>query len=128
MFANNNNAAMSIEKPAGYSDIEYIYRHMEKSPSLEEIANKKIFHHLDHLHSAPLSSKVVFSLNGKKHHISLELKLGSKKDYFCEAEDDSMYHAIDLLGKKLGSIVRKYKVKEKPKADKIAYHLHDEED
>ena len=59
--------------------IEFVYRHIEKSDALEAVARKKIYHHLSHLPSKPLSSKVVFSLNGRQHHVSLEFKLGAKK-------------------------------------------------
>jgi ribosomal subunit interface protein len=111
--------------PIGFPQIDFIYRHIDKSSGLEEVANKKIFHHLKHLHSAPLSSIVVFSLNGKRHHISLDLKVCSKRNYFCEAEDASMYHAIDMLSQKLGRIVRKHKDQSKPKIDRISDHLID---
>ena len=108
--------------------INYSYRHIKPSLSLEAIAGKKIGHQLDHMHKSPVSSDVVFSLNGKRHHVSIKVKACSKESFFCEAEHDSMYSALDDLGHKLGQLIRKHKAKLKPKHEKIGDFLEIQEE
>lgn len=81
--------------------VNFIYRHIGRSEALEQLATKKLGHTLTHLPRAPISTKVVFSLSGSKHHVQIDVHTGLGTDLHCQAEDDHMYEALDLLNAKL---------------------------
>jgi len=105
------------------NNLEFFFRHMERSDWLESVARKKIDHTLSKLHRPAVASKVIFSINGDRQHISVHVHTGNGPDLHCEAEDENMYVAVDLLNTKLDHVLDKYRMK--LKKDTINHHLEE---
>lgn len=89
--------------------LSFIYRHMDRSEALESVANKKLGHTLSHLPRTPISAKVVFSLSGSKQHVQIDVHTGLGTDLHCQAEEDRMYEALDLLNAKLDHQIQRHR-------------------
>lgn len=91
-------------------------RHLEVTPSIREyVLNKmaRVSRHFDHV----IDTQVMLSVERLKHTAEVTMRLRGK-DIHCEADDDNLYAAIDLLADKIDRQVIKYK-------DKVQDHAHD---
>lgn len=102
-------------------EIEFVYRHLDRSDTLESVAFRKIQHTLLRLPRKPVAVKLIFSINAGKQHISLHVHSGFGHDIFSEAEHDNMYSAIDILNRKLDQQIEKHRFQ--IKKDKIIRHI-----
>ena len=91
-------------------------RHLEVTPAIREyVLNKmaRVSRHFDHV----IDTQVMLSVERLKHTAEVTMRLRGK-DIHCEADDDNLYAAIDLLADKIDRQVIKYK-------DKVQDHAHD---
>ncbi|MDQ2137481.1 ribosome-associated translation inhibitor RaiA [Alcaligenaceae bacterium A4P071] len=84
-------------------------RHLEVSPAVREyVMNKlaRVLRHFDHV----IDTQVILSAEPLRHKAEVTMRL-SGKDIHCEATEENLYAAIDLLADKLDRQVIKYKDK-----------------
>ncbi len=84
-------------------------RHLEITPAIREYVHTKtarILRHFDQL----IDTQVLLSIEPLKHTAEITMRLRGK-DLHCEASDDNLYAAIDLLVDKVDRQVIKYKSK-----------------
>ena len=91
-------------------------RHLEVTPAINEYVKTKlarVARHFDHV----IDTQVMLSVERLKHTAEVTMRLRGK-DLHCEASDETLYAAIDLLADKIDRQVLKYK-------DKVQDHVHD---
>ena len=84
-------------------------RHLEITPAIREyVLNKmaRISRHFDNV----IDTQVVLSVEKLEHTAEVTMRLRGK-DIHCEAKDENLYAAIDLLADKIDRQVIKYKTK-----------------
>ena len=84
-------------------------RHLEVSPAVREyVMNKlaRVLRHFDHV----IDTQVILSAEPLRHKAEVTMRL-SGKDIHCEATEENLYAAIDLLADKLDRQVIKHKDK-----------------
>ena len=84
-------------------------RHLEITPAIREYASSKmarIGRHFDNV----IGTQVMLSVEKVQHVADVTVRLPGK-DIHCEARDDNLYAAIDLLADKIDRQVIKYKTK-----------------
>lgn len=102
--------------PKRSSTREYTYmslnisgRHLEITPAIREyVMNKmaRVSRHFDNV----IDTQVVLSVEKLEHTAEVTMRLRGK-DIHCEATDENLYAAIDLLADKIDRQVIKYKTK-----------------
>ena len=91
-------------------------RHLEVTPAIHEyVLNKmaRVSRHFDNV----IVTQVMLSVERLKHTAEVTMRVRGK-DIHCEANDDNLYSAIDLLADKIDRQVIKYK-------SKIQDHAHE---
>lgn len=84
-------------------------RHLEVTPAIREyVLNKmaRVSRHFDNV----IDTQVILSIDRLKHNAEVTMRLRGK-DIHCEAVDENLYAAIDLLADKTDRQVIKYKTK-----------------
>ncbi|MFC3337556.1 ribosome hibernation-promoting factor, HPF/YfiA family [Paracandidimonas soli] len=84
-------------------------RHLEITPAIREyVMNKmaRVSRHFDNV----IDTQVVLSVEKLEHTAEVTMRLRGK-DIHCEATDENLYAAIDLLADKIDRQVIKYKTK-----------------
>ncbi|MDS1139271.1 ribosome-associated translation inhibitor RaiA [Pusillimonas sp. SM2304] len=84
-------------------------RHLEVTPAIREyVMNKmaRVSRHFDNV----IDTQVILSIDRLKHNAEVTMRLRGK-DIHCEAVDENLYAAIDLLADKIDRQVIKYKTK-----------------
>ena len=84
-------------------------RHLEVTPAIREyVLNKmaRVSRHFDNV----IDTQVILSIDRLKHSAEVTMRLRGK-DIHCEAVDENLYAAIDLLADKIDRQVIKYKTK-----------------
>ncbi len=84
-------------------------RHLEVTPAIEAYVKNKmarVSRHFDHV----IDTQVMLSVERLKHTAEVTMRLRGK-DIHCEADNDDLYAAIDLLADKVDRQVIKYKTK-----------------
>lgn len=84
-------------------------RHLDVTPAIREyVMNKlaRVLRHFDHV----IDTQVLLSVEPLRHKAEITMRLPGK-DIHCEALDDNLYAAIDLLTDKVDRQVLKYKDK-----------------
>ncbi len=99
-------------------------RHLEVTPAIREYVHTKTARILRHFDQV-IDTQVMLSVQPLKHTAEITMRLRGK-DLHCEASDDNLYAAIDLLVDKVDRQVIKYKSKaqtyahEPPKRQELA--------
>lgn len=91
-------------------------RHLEVTPAINEYVKTKmgrVARHFDNV----IDTQVMLSVERLKHTAEVTMRLPGK-DLHCEASDENLYAAIDLLADKIDRQVIKYK-------DKVQNHAHE---
>ncbi len=91
-------------------------RHLEVTPAIREyVLNKmsRITRHFDNV----IDTQVILSIERLNHTAEITMRLRGK-DIHCEAIDENLYAAIDLLADKIDRQVIKYK-------SKVQDHAHE---
>ncbi|PLC48859.1 ribosomal subunit interface protein [Pollutimonas subterranea] len=91
-------------------------RHLEVTPAIREyVMNKmaRITRHFDNV----IDTQVILSIERLNHTAEITMRLRGK-DIHCEAVDENLYAAIDLLADKIDRQVIKYK-------SKVQDHAHE---
>ncbi|SAI23350.1 sigma(54) modulation protein [Bordetella ansorpii] len=91
-------------------------RHLDVTPAIREyVMNKlaRVLRHFDHV----IDTQVMLSVEPLRHRAEITMRLRGK-DIHCEAVDENLYAAIDLLADKIDRQVLKYK-------DKVQSHATD---
>jgi putative sigma-54 modulation protein len=91
-------------------------RHLEVTPAIREyVMNKmaRITRHFDNV----IDTQVILSIERLNHTAEITMRLRGK-DIHCEAIDENLYAAIDLLADKIDRQVIKYK-------SKVQDHAHE---
>jgi putative sigma-54 modulation protein len=89
-------------------------RHLDVTPAIREyVVNKlaRVLRHFDHV----IDTQVMLSVEPLRHTAEVTMRLRGK-DIHCEAQDENLYAAIDLLADKLDRQVIKHK-------DKVQKHV-----
>ena len=89
--------------------LNIIGRHLDITPAIREyVLNKmaRISRHFDNV----IDTQVVLSVDKLEHTAEVTMRLRGK-DIHCEATDENLYAAIDLLADKIDRQVIKYKTK-----------------
>ena len=84
-------------------------RHLEVTPAMREyVLNKmaRVSRHFDNV----IDTQVILSIDRLEHVAEVTMHLRGK-DIHCEAIDENLYAAIDLLADKIDRQVLKYKTK-----------------
>lgn len=84
-------------------------RHLEVTPAIREyVLNKmsRVTRHFDNV----IDTQVILSIERLNHTAEITMRLRGK-DIHCEAIDENLYAAIDLLADKIDRQVIKYKTK-----------------
>ncbi|MCC2597728.1 ribosome-associated translation inhibitor RaiA [Pusillimonas sp. MFBS29] len=84
-------------------------RHLEVTPAIREyVMNKmaRVSRHFDNV----IDTQVILSIDRLEHTAEVTMRLRGK-DIHCEAIDENLYAAIDLLADKVDRQVIKYKTK-----------------
>ncbi len=84
-------------------------RHLEVTPAIHAYVQSKmarISRHFDNV----IDTQVMLSIERLKHTAEATMRLRGK-DIHCEASDENLYAAIDLLSDKVDRQVIKYKTK-----------------
>jgi putative sigma-54 modulation protein len=84
-------------------------RHLDVTPAIREyVMNKlaRVLRHFDHV----IDTQVMLSVEPLRHRAEITMRL-SGKDIHCEATDENLYAAIDLLADKVDRQVIKHKDK-----------------
>lgn len=90
-------------------NLSIIGRHLEVTPAIREyVMNKmaRVSRHFDNV----IDTQVTLSIERLKHTAELTMRVRGK-DIHCEANDENLYAAIDLLADKIDRQVIKYKSK-----------------
>lgn len=90
-------------------NLSIIGRHLEVTPAIREyVMNKmaRVSRHFDNV----IDTQVILSIERLKHTAEITMRLRGK-DIHCEANDENLYGAIDLLADKIDRQVIKYKTK-----------------
>jgi len=90
--------------------------HLEVTPAINEYVKTKmarVSRHFDNV----IDTQVMLSIERLKHTAEVTMRLPGK-DLHCEASDENLYAAIDLLADKIDRQVIKYK-------DKVQNHSHE---
>lgn len=90
-------------------NLSIIGRHLEVTPAIREyVMNKmaRVSRHFDNV----IDTQVIVSIERLKHTAELTMRVRGK-DIHCEANDENLYAAIDLLADKVDRQVIKYKTK-----------------
>lgn len=90
-------------------NLSIIGRHLEVTPAIREyVTNKmaRVTRHFDNV----IDTQVILSIERLKHTAEITMRLRGK-DIHCEANDENLYAAIDLLADKIDRQVIKYKTK-----------------
>lgn len=83
--------------------------HLDVTPAIREYIHTKmtrVVRHFDHV----IDTQVILSLEPLKHRAELTLHIPGK-DIHCEASEDNLYAAIDLLIDKVDRKVLQYKTR-----------------
>ncbi|TAL79391.1 MAG: ribosome-associated translation inhibitor RaiA [Burkholderiaceae bacterium] len=91
-------------------------RHLEVTPSIHAYVKNKmsrIARHFDNV----IDTQVMLSIERLKHTAEITMRLRGK-DIHCEATDENLYAAIDLLADKIDRQVIKYK-------SRVQAHAHE---
>ncbi|GAB2890295.1 ribosome-associated translation inhibitor RaiA [Paralcaligenes sp. KSB-10] len=91
-------------------------RHLEVTPAIHEYVMNKMARVSRHFDSV-IDTQVMLSVEPLKHTAEVTMRLRGK-DIHCEANDENLYAAIDLLADKIDRQVIKYK-------SKIQNHAHE---
>jgi putative sigma-54 modulation protein len=91
-------------------------RHLEVTPAINEYVKTKLARVARHFDNV-IDTQVMLSIERLKHTAEVTMHLRGK-DIHCEASDENLYAAIDLLADKIDRQVIKYK-------DKVQDHAHD---
>lgn len=97
-------------------NLSIIGRHLEVTPAIREyVMNKmaRVSRHFDNV----IDTQVILSIERLKHTAELTMRVRGK-DIHCEANDENLYAAIDLLADKVDRQVIKYK-------SKVQNHAHE---
>ena len=89
--------------------LNIIGRHLDITPAIREyVMNKmaRVSRHFDNV----IDTQVVLSVDKLEHTAEVTMRLRGK-DIHCEATDENLYAAIDLLADKIDRQVIKYKTK-----------------
>lgn len=84
-------------------------RHLDVTPAIREYVVTKlarVLRHFDHV----IDTQIILSVEPLRHTAEITMRL-SGKDIHCEAQDENLYAAIDLLADKVDRQVIKYKDK-----------------
>ena len=84
-------------------------RHLDVTPAIREyVMNKlaRVLRHFDHV----IDTQVMLSVEPLRHKAEITMRLRGK-DIHCEAVDENLYAAIDLLADKIDRQVIKHKTK-----------------
>lgn len=84
-------------------------RHLEITPAIREYVYTKTARILRHFDQV-IDTQVMLSVEPLKHTAEITMRLRGK-DLHCQASDDNLYAAIDLLVDKVDRQVIKYKSK-----------------
>ncbi|WP_353151597.1 ribosome-associated translation inhibitor RaiA [Pollutimonas bauzanensis] len=90
-------------------NLSIIGRHLEVTPAIREyVMNKmaRVSRHFDNV----IDTQVILSIERLKHTAEITMRVRGK-DIHCEANDENLYGAIDLLADKTDRQVIKYKTK-----------------
>src|SRR5690554_2149247 len=91
-------------------------RHLEVTPAINEYVKTKMARVARHFDNV-IDTQVMLSIERLKHTAEVTMRLPGK-DLHCEASDENLYAAIDLLADKIDRQVIKYK-------DKVQNHTHE---
>ncbi|MBC7204564.1 MAG: ribosome-associated translation inhibitor RaiA [Pusillimonas sp.] len=91
-------------------------RHLEITPAINEYVKTKMARVARHFDNV-IDTQVMLSIERLKHTAEITMRLPGK-DLHCEASDENLYAAIDLLADKIDRQVIKYK-------DKVQNHAHE---
>jgi putative sigma-54 modulation protein len=91
-------------------------RHLEITPAINEYVKTKMARVARHFDNV-IDTQVMLSIEHLKHTAEITMRLPGK-DLHCEASDENLYAAIDLLADKIDRQVIKYK-------DKVQNHAHE---
>jgi len=92
-----------------YMNLSICGRHLDVTPAIREyVMNKlaRVLRHFDHV----IDTQVMLSVEPLRHRAEITMRL-SGKDIHCEAVDENLYAAIDLLADKIDRQVLKHKDK-----------------
>ena len=84
-------------------------RHLEVTPAINEYVKTKMARVARHFDNV-IDTQVMLSIERLKHTAEVTMRLPGK-DLHCEASDENLYAAIDLLADKIDRQVIKYKDK-----------------
>lgn len=84
-------------------------RHLEVTPAIREYVTNKIGRVTRHFDNV-IDTQVMLSIERLKHTAEVTMRVRGK-DIHCEASDENLYAAIDLLADKVDRQVIKYKTK-----------------
>ncbi|NYT37575.1 ribosome-associated translation inhibitor RaiA [Allopusillimonas soli] len=84
-------------------------RHLEVTPAIREYVLNKMARVLRHFDNV-IDTQVILSVERLRHCAEITMRLRGK-DIHCEASDENLYAAIDLLADKVDRQVIKYKSK-----------------
>lgn len=91
-------------------------RNLEVSPAIREYVTTKMARVARHFDNV-IDTQVILSIERLKHHAQSTM-LVRGKEIHCEADDENLYAAIDLLVDKIDRQVIKYK-------NKVQNHAHE---
>lgn len=91
-------------------------RHLEITPAIRAYVKNKMSRVARHFDNV-IDTQVMLSIERLKHTAEVTMRLRGK-DLHCEASNENLYAAIDLLADKIDRQVIKYK-------DKVQDHTHD---
>jgi putative sigma-54 modulation protein len=84
-------------------------RHLEVTPAIREYVLNKMARTARHFDNV-IDTQVILSIERLRHTAEVTMRLRGK-DIHCEATDENLYAAIDLLADKIDRQVIKYKTK-----------------
>lgn len=84
-------------------------RKLEITPAIQEYVTKKVAR-INKRFDQVIDSQVTLSIEPQKHNAEITIRVPGK-DIHCEASDDNLYAAIDLLIDKADRLVVKHKEK-----------------
>ena len=84
--------------------------HLEITPAIREYVVSKFARVLRHIDNI-IDASVILSLEPLKHKAEVTLRVPGK-DIHCEAQEENLYAAIDLLTDKADRLVLKHKEKQ----------------
>ncbi|HWK62637.1 MAG TPA: ribosome-associated translation inhibitor RaiA [Eoetvoesiella sp.] len=91
-------------------------RHLEVTPAIHAYVKNKMARTARHFDNV-IDTQVILSIERLKHTAEVTMHLRGK-DIHCEATDENLYAAIDLLADKIDRQVIKYK-------SKVQNHAHE---